>query len=68
MTSATKPWWTSKTIVANVIGIVFLVLGNFGIIPAGLTEAHVVEMAMGAINILSIIFRWGADTPVSLTK
>lgn len=60
----TKPWWQSRTVIASLVGLLFIALRTLGLLPEGLEEASVVELVLAITSALAIIFRVKATTAV----
>ena len=60
-----QPFWTSKTFWVMILGLVFNVLTQTGVISADL---DVQTITNGVLLILGIVFRWQADGRLSVTK
>ena len=60
----TKPWWMSRTIWTSFAIVLVAVLGGFGLLPPGLTEAHITEAIMAVLAVLAVYFRYDATEEV----
>lgn len=60
----TKKWYQSRTVIAGVAGIIYLLLAIFGYVPNGLSSALMTEIFMGIISLLTIYFRLDATKQI----
>lgn len=61
----TKPWYMSRTVIASLVGLAFIALKAFGLLPEGLQEASVVEAVLAVTSVLAIVFRLKATTNIA---
>lgn len=58
-----KPWYTSKTIWANLIAAVVTIAGVFGL-DLGLDEAAQAQLVGGVMVVVNIVLRLVTNTPI----
>jgi hypothetical protein len=63
----TKPLWMSKTVWMGFLTALIAFLNAFGIIlPPVITETVIGEIVVGALGILTIVFRHQADSKTTI--
>lgn len=61
-----KPWWASKTILANLVSLIASIFDALGVINIdGGTQATIV---LGLSNITNIVLRFATELPVTVKK
>lgn len=65
MTGAPKPWWASRTIWANVVGLGAIVGARYGL---ELTEAAQAEVVAAVMALINIALRFVTDSPVTVRR
>lgn len=56
-----KPWYQSKTIITQLVGMSFLLAAHLKILPDGLEQDTVVTAAIAVTTVLTVIFRGKAS-------
>lgn len=59
-----KPWYASKTILANLLAAAAVVAGVFGI-DLGLTPEVQAELVAGAMVVINIVLRFMTKAPIA---
>lgn len=59
---------TSKIIVANLVSLVVMLAATWGFDITPELQTKIVTLTLGAVNLLSMVFRFYSDTPVHVKK
>lgn len=59
-----KPWWQSKIIWTQIVGLAFLVLSKVVELPEGITVDQVVTAILAVMSVVTIVFRKTATASI----
>lgn len=62
-----KPWWQSKIIWTQIVGLAFMVLSKVVELPEGITVDQVVTAILAVMSIATIVLRKTATATIGKT-
>jgi|JI9StandDraft_2_1071091.scaffolds.fasta_scaffold20069_4 hypothetical protein len=62
-----KPWWQSKIIWTQIVGLAFMVLSKVVELPEGITVDQVVTAILAVMSIATIVLRKTATASIGKT-
>lgn len=62
-----KPWWQSKIIWTQIVGLAFMVLSKVVELPEGITVDQVVTAILAVISVATIVLRKTATATIGKT-
>jgi len=66
MDTETKIWWQSRTVWTGLVGALFAILHQFGMLPVDLTTEMVLNMILGIVSVLAVVFRVDATKKLTI--